>query len=89
MVRQWQELFFAKRYASTELLNPDFVKVVDAMGLPSKRISTSMEIDSAIDWLLTSNGPCFLEVVTDPEENVFPMVPPGTAVSEMWLEKTK
>jgi acetolactate synthase-1/2/3 large subunit len=87
MVRQWQELFFAKRYASTELINPDFVKVVDAMGLPSKRISTSMEIDSGIDWLLASTGPCFLEVVTDPEENVFPMVPPGIPVSEMWLEK--
>ena len=87
MVRQWQELFFAKRYASTELLNPDFVKVVDAMGLPSRRIVTSGEVDSAIDWLLNSNGPCFLEVVTDPEENVFPMVPAGTPVSEMWLEK--
>jgi acetolactate synthase I/II/III large subunit len=87
MVRQWQELFFAKRYASTELLNPDFVKVVDAMGLPSKRISTSMEVESGIDWLLASDGPCFLEVVTDPEENVFPMVPPGIPVSEMWLEK--
>jgi acetolactate synthase I/II/III large subunit len=89
MVRQWQELFFSKRYASTELINPDFVKVVDAMGLPSKRISTSAEIESAIDWLLTSNGPCFLEVAADPEENVFPMVPPGVPVSEMWLEKIK
>lgn len=87
MVRQWQELFFARRYASTELLNPDFVKVVEAMGLPSKRIRTSSEIESAIDWLLSAGGPCFLEVVTDPEENVFPMVPPGTPVSEMWLEK--
>jgi acetolactate synthase-1/2/3 large subunit len=87
MVRQWQELFFSKRYASTELINPDFVKVVDAMGLPSKRISTSDEIDPAIDWLLNSGGPCFLEVATDPEENVFPMVPPGVPVSEMWLEK--
>jgi acetolactate synthase-1/2/3 large subunit len=89
MVRQWQELFFNKRYASTELINPDFVKVVDAMGLPSKRITTSSEIDSAIDWLMNSNGPCFLEVDTDPEENVFPMVPPGVPVAEMWLEKIK
>lgn len=87
MVRQWQELFFAKRYASTELLNPDFVKVVDAMGLPSKRISRSSEIESGIDWLQSISGPCFLEVATDPEENVFPMVPAGTAVAEMWLEK--
>ncbi|MCX6226393.1 MAG: acetolactate synthase large subunit, partial [Bacteroidia bacterium] len=68
-------------------LNPDFVKVVDAMGLPSKRISASKEIESGIDWLLASNGPCFLEVVTDSAENVFPMVPPGVPVSEMWLEK--
>ena len=89
MVRQWQELFFSKRYASTELINPDFVKVVDAMGLPSKRIVDSAEIDPAIDWLLDTEGPCFLEVATDPEENVFPMVPPGVAVSEMWLENNK
>jgi acetolactate synthase-1/2/3 large subunit len=89
MVRQWQELFFSKRYASTELINPDFVKVVDAMGLPSTRISKSSEIESGIDWLMNSNGACFLEVATDPEENVFPMVPPGVAVSEMWLENKK
>jgi acetolactate synthase-1/2/3 large subunit len=87
MVRQWQELFFAKRYASTELINPDFVRVVEAMGLQSKRITASEEVDSAIDWLLSTDGPCFLEADTDPEENVFPMVPPGVAVSEMWLEK--
>ena len=87
MVRQWQEIFFAKRYASTELLNPDFVKVVDAMGLPSKKISVSSEVDAGIEWMMATKGPCFLEVVTDPEENVFPMVPPGVPVSEMWLEK--
>jgi acetolactate synthase-1/2/3 large subunit len=86
MVRQWQELFFSKRYASTELINPDFVKVVDAMGLPAKRISSSSEISDGVNWLLASNGPCFLEVATDPEENVFPMVPPGVPVSDMWLE---
>jgi acetolactate synthase-1/2/3 large subunit len=57
------------------------------MGLTAKRISTSSEVDSAIDWLLSHQGPCFLEVATDPEENVFPMVPAGTPVSQMWLEK--
>ncbi len=87
MVRQWQELFFAKRYASTELVNPDFTRVVDAMGLPSKRITKSEEVEGAITWMLDSHGPCFLEVATDPEENVFPMVPAGTPVSDMWLEK--
>ncbi|MDD4644899.1 MAG: biosynthetic-type acetolactate synthase large subunit [Bacteroidales bacterium] len=86
MVRQWQELFFESRYASTGLMNPDFVKVVDAMGIPSRRISSPSEIDTGIEWLLTSDGPGFLEVVTDPAENVFPMVPPGAPVSEMWLE---
>jgi acetolactate synthase I/II/III large subunit len=89
MVRQWQELFFSKRYASTELINPDFVKVVDAMGLPSRRIVVPGEIDGAIEWMLNLDGPCFLEVATDPEENVFPMVPAGVPVSDMWLEKIK
>jgi acetolactate synthase-1/2/3 large subunit len=89
MVRQWQELFFSKRYASTELLNPDFVRVVEAMGIPSRRLMKPDDMESSIDWLLNSEGPAFLEVVTDPEENVFPMVPLGVPVSEMWLEKSK
>ncbi len=88
MVRQWQELFFAKRYASTELLNPDFTRVVEAMGLPSRRISQPSQVDDAIAWLLNEPGACFLEVAVDPEENVFPMVPAGTPVSEMLLEKS-
>ncbi len=88
MVRQWQELFFSKRYASTELMNPDFVKVVDAFGIPSRRIELPEEVNGSIDWMLGSRGSCFLEVVADPEENVFPMVPPGVPVSEMWLEKS-
>ena len=74
----------------------DAMSAASSRGMPGTRIvATSVpcegsvieEIEAGIDWLLTSNGPCFLEVATDPEENVFPMVPPGIAVSEMWLEK--
>jgi acetolactate synthase-1/2/3 large subunit len=86
MVRQWQELFFSRRYASTELMNPDFMKVVEAMGLPSRRISHPDEMDEAAQWLRNSDTACFLEVVVDKEENVFPMVPAGTRVSQMLLE---
>ena len=88
MVMQWQELFFSSRYASTRLLNPDFTRVVEALGIPSMKIKNPSEMDSGIDWMLNTEGPCFLEVVTDSEENVFPMVPPGVPVSDMWLEKT-
>ncbi|MFH0760866.1 MAG: biosynthetic-type acetolactate synthase large subunit [Bacteroidota bacterium] len=89
MVRQWQELFFSKRYASTELMNPDFTKVVEAMGMPARRIDHPSEVDAGIDWLFGQPGACLLEVAVEPEENVFPMVPPGTPVSEMLLTKTQ
>jgi acetolactate synthase-1/2/3 large subunit len=89
MVRQWQELFFSKRYASTELVNPDFTKVVQAMGMPSHRIDHPSQVDEGIEWLLGQSGACLLEVLVDPEENVFPMVPPGAPVSEMLLTKSK
>jgi len=89
MVRQWQELFFSKRYASTELLNPDFTKVVEAMGIPAQRIDHPSQVDAGIEWLLSRPGACLLEVIVDPGENVFPMVPPGTPVSEMLLTNTQ
>jgi len=89
MVRQWQELFFSKRYASTELLNPDFTKVAEAMGMPAHRIDHPSQVDIEIEWLLSRPDACLLEVIVDPGENVFPMVPPGTPVSEMLLTNTQ
>jgi acetolactate synthase-1/2/3 large subunit len=89
MVRQWQELFFSKRYASTELFNPDFSKVAEAMGMSAHRIDHPSQVDAGIEWLLSRPDACLLEVMVAPGENVFPMVPPGTPVSEMLLTYTQ
>jgi len=86
MVRQWQELFFDGRYASTELVNPDFLKISDGFGVPGKQISSREELDSTLDDLLAVDGPFLLEVKVQKEGNIFPMIPAGGTVSEMRLE---
>ncbi|MCD6331985.1 MAG: biosynthetic-type acetolactate synthase large subunit [Bacteroidales bacterium] len=86
MVRQWQELFFESRYASTTLLNPDFVKLSEACGVPADRVEKREELDEKIHKLFHTPGNFLLEVVVEKEENVFPMVPPGAAVTEMILK---
>ena len=86
MVRQWQDLFFSKRYAYTELTNPDFIKVAEGFGIPGKKINKREELNEAIDHLLNCDGPFLLEVKVLKEDNVFPMVPAGGTVSEMRLE---
>ena len=86
MVRQWQELFFDNRYSFVNLKNPDFVRVVEGFGINAERVSTRSELGAAIDRLLASPKAHFLEVVVETEENVFPMVPAGTSVSDIRLE---
>ncbi len=86
MVRQWQDLFFKKRYAYTELHNPDFITVANGFGIKGKTISMRDELDKALDDLLSEDGPFLLEVKVEKEDNVFPMVPAGGTVSEMRLE---
>ena len=86
MVRQWQQLFFEKRYSFTEMINPNFIKIVDGFGLNTKKIAEKEEIKDAIKWLLDSEGPTFLEVEVEKEDNVFPMVPSGDSVSNIRLE---
>ncbi len=86
MVRQWQELFFDKRYASTELVNPDFLMIAQGFGVPGKQISEREELDAALDDLLKVDGPFLLEVKVQKEGNIFPMIPAGGTVSEMLLE---
>jgi len=85
MVRQWQELFFEGRYASTTLKNPDFIMLSEACGVKASRVSDRDELDAGIHEALTHPGPYLLEVVVEKEENVFPMVPPGAAVTDMIL----
>ena len=86
MVRQWQELFFDGRYASTELVNPDFLKIAEGFGVPGKQISKREELDATIDDLLSFDGPFLLEVKVSKEGNIFPMVPAGASVSEIRLD---
>ena len=85
MVRQWQELFFEKRYSFTEILSPDFVKVADAYGIPGNLVSDRTKLDDAIKVMFDTKGPYLLEVNIEKEDNVFPMVPAGASVSDILL----
>lgn len=89
MVRQWQEMFFEKRYSFTELVNPNFIKLSDAFGIPAKKVTVGADLEGAIEEMLNSDGPYLLEIVVEKEGNVFPMVPTGASVSEILLEGPK
>jgi acetolactate synthase I/II/III large subunit len=86
MVRQWQELFFDYRYASTEILNPDFQTISRGYRIPSVKVSRREDLDVAIAEMVNARGPFLLEAVVEREGNVFPMVPAGASVSEIRLE---
>jgi acetolactate synthase-1/2/3 large subunit len=85
MVRQWQELFFDKRYASTEMVSPDFVKLAEAYNIEAVRVSKREDLDTAIKKMIASKEAYFLEVVIEQEDNVFPMIPTGASVSDIRL----
>jgi len=86
MVRQWQELFFERRYSSVELTNPDFVKIGEGFGVTGKKITDASELDAAVAEMLAHDGPYLLHVMVEKEENVFPMIASGKAVDEIVLE---
>jgi acetolactate synthase-1/2/3 large subunit len=86
MVRQWQDLFFKKRYAYTELTNPDFIKIAEGYGIKGKQVSKREDLENSISEMLKHDGPYLLEVKVEKEDNIFPMVPAGGTVSEMRLE---
>ena len=86
MVRQWQQLFFSRRYSATELLNPDFLGVAVAYGMQGNRVTDRANLGSAIDEMLAAESSFLLEVAVEREDNVFPMIPSGAAVSEIRLE---
>ena len=85
MVRQWQQLFFDKRYASTEMVNLDFVIIAEGYYLKAKRVTERKDLANAVEEMIKSNEPYFLEVVVEKEGNVFPMIPTGSSVSEIRL----
>ena len=86
MVRQWQQLFFDRRYSEVELQNPDFVTIARGFGVPGRTISKPEELPEAVAEMLAHDGPYLLHVMVEKEENVFPMVPAGAAVDEIRLE---
>ncbi len=85
MVRQWQERFFNSRYASTEMVNPDFVTLAGAYGITAHRVTRREELHEAIKTMLAAEGPYLLETVISREANILPMVEPGASVSEVTL----
>ena len=85
MVRQWQDMFFSKRYASTEMVNPDFITIASGYKIPARRISERADLNEAIREMLDENGPYLLEITIEKEANILPMIEPGASVSEVTL----
>ena len=86
MVRQWQQLFFEKRYASTEMINPNFVAIAQGYYIEAKKVTKREDLAAAVKEMISSDAPYFLEVCVEKEGNVFPMVPSGASVSDIRLE---
>lgn len=86
MVRQWQQLFFDRRYSSVALENPNFVKIAEGFGVPGKTIEDPEVLEDSIRDMLAHEGPYLLHIKVEKEENIFPMVPSGCAVTEIVLE---
>ena len=85
-VRQWQAMFFNRRYSFTPMLNPDYIKIASAYDIPGKRVKTREELDEAIKEMLATDGAYLLEACVIEEGNVLPMTPPGGSVNQMLLE---
>ena len=85
MVRQWQQLFFDKRYASTEMTNPNFIAIAEGYYIKAKKVTKREDLDAAVAEMMASKESYFLEVMVEKENNVFPMIPTGASVSDMRL----
>jgi acetolactate synthase-1/2/3 large subunit len=86
MVRQWQQLFFEKRYASTEMVNPNFVAIAEGYYIQARKVVKREDLKEAVAEMMASKEAYFLEVLVEKEGNVFPMVPSGASVSDIRLE---
>ena len=87
MVRQWQELFYDKRYSFTHLHNPDFQMISRAYGIPSARVTSLEGLDDAIEQMMSTDGPFLLEACVDGGENIFPMIPAGATIDKIFMDK--
>ncbi|MEO9570129.1 MAG: biosynthetic-type acetolactate synthase large subunit [Polaribacter sp.] len=86
MVRQWQQLFFDKRYASTEMVNPNFVAIAEGYYIKARKVTKREDLADAVKEMMESKEAYFLEVCVEKEDNVFPMIPTGASVSDIRLE---
>ena len=94
MVRQWQELFYKRNYFGAVLSNPDFVKIAEAYGIPGIRVTEKRMVDQAIEMAMEHQGAFLIDFVVEPEENVYPIVPPGESliaalelpISELYID---
>lgn len=84
-VRQWQDMFFNKRYSETKLMNPDFVKIAEAYGIKSRKITERKDLDGAISEMLSYNGAYVLDVEIEHEGMIFPMIPAGACITNILL----
>ncbi len=95
MVRQWQELFYGRRYVDTKLWNPDFIKIAEAYDISGVRVKHREEVIPAIQKAMESPGAFLIDFLIEPEENIYPIVPPGESLArffepsrtELWGEK--
>lgn len=85
-VRQWQAMFFNRRYSFTPMMNPDYMQVAQAYGIPSTRVMSREELSAGIEQMLHTDGPFLLEVCVVEEGKVLPMTPPGYPVNQMLLD---
>jgi acetolactate synthase-1/2/3 large subunit len=81
--RQWQELLYQKRYVASRLIGPDYVKLAESYGIPALKVKYKEEVVPAIEQAMAEAGPFLIDFVVEPEENVYPFVPPGAALTEV------
>ena len=83
MVRQWQEFFYEERYMATPMVNPDFCKLAEAYGIPARRVETRDEIQDAVEWAQSIDGPTLIDFIVEKHDIVYPMVPAGADLHAM------
>jgi acetolactate synthase-1/2/3 large subunit len=83
LVRQWQELYYARRYSASALSGPDLVALAKAYGIPARAVAQADKLEEALDWAEAADGPVLLDLQVTSDENVFPVVPPGASLSEI------
>jgi acetolactate synthase-1/2/3 large subunit len=85
MVRQWQDMFYDKRLTSVALVNPDFVMIAKAFGIPAQLITERKDLKDTLEKMLAAEGPYLLEIKVEMQGNVFPMIEPGSSTSDIRL----